>query len=246
MKTDSIWVNQLRCLLPVSLKIYVPTTLALLVLLGVSVATKIPMSLFTRDALESLNAPFYTGLVSHVGWFFWCSTAAICLFSFAVMKNAKNSRFISSFFLLSGIITIILVLDDVFLLHEIVIPEYFYISQKKVYAGYAMIIALYLIRHRKTILKTEFSLMALAFGFFGLSIIIDVFFENVLPQRHLFEDGFKLLGIMSWFIYFARTCHRLMSQALAAAGNTAQYVQKEICESLPHEPNDIKAENYLN
>jgi hypothetical protein len=48
----------------------------------------------------------------------------------------------------------------------------------------------------------------LAFGFFFLSIVMDVIavkYEGFMPFHHFFEDGFKLFGLSSWLGYFGET-----------------------------------------
>ena len=111
--------------------------------------------------------------------------------------------------------TVVLLLDDLFLFHEEVFPEYLHIPQKAVFAGYGIIILLYLISFRASILDTEFLILLFAFGFFGLSIIVDEILRSMIPQQHLFEDGAKLLGIVSWFAYFARVCVKQIKCAIA-------------------------------
>jgi hypothetical protein len=110
-------------------------------------------------------------------------------------------------------------LDDLFLLHEEVFPYYLNIPEKLVFVGYGMIISLYLVKFRKIILKTEFLFLILAFGFLGLSVIIDLLpiATRLLGNQgeFLLEDGFKLMGIISWFTYFARVGVAQLKRAIA-------------------------------
>jgi hypothetical protein len=153
-----------------------------------------------------MEAPVYVGLLSNIGILFWCASATICIFSFAVLQKNLDDREVLLFLLFSGLMTVVLLLDDLFLYHEEVFPEYLHIPQKAVLAGYGIMIFLYLIRFRKTIIQTEFLVLLFSFGFFGLSIIIDWIPQSTIPEHHLFEDGSKLLGILSWFAYFTRVC----------------------------------------
>jgi hypothetical protein len=74
-----------------------------------------------------------------------------------------------------------------------------------VFAAYALVVVIYLIRFRNTILQTEFLLLLTALGFFGLSIVTDLLSIHV-PEKFLYlvEDGSKLLGIVGWFVFFTR------------------------------------------
>ena len=76
-----------------------------------------------------------------------------------------------------------------------------------------MIILFYLIRFRKIIIETDIVLLFLAFLFFGVSIIIDLFPIPVF-DIDLFEDVFKLFGIVSWFGYFVIVCFQVVKQRI--------------------------------
>lgn len=209
-------LEQFRSLTTVMFVMYTP---AIILFAIIHLQTKIPVTSLMRDPLAVTNAPFYFGAISNIGILFWCSAVAICFFSFRLLSDIRINKEFQRFFLFSGGITSILLLDDLFLLHEQVFPSYLNISEKLVFLGYGMIMSLYLIRFRKTILKTEFILLILAFCFLGLSVIIDklLIVSTLLgdERRILLEDGFKLLGIISWFTYFARTCVEQVKPAIA-------------------------------
>lgn len=119
-----------------------------------------------------------------------------------------------AFLLVGGLISLILLLDDLFLFHEIVFPLYFKIPEKIVFLSYGLMVLGYITRFRKLIFETDFIFLLFAFCFFGLSIIIDILDLRVSA---LFEDGSKLFGIVSWFGYFARTCFQAIKYALLRA-----------------------------
>lgn len=206
-------------LLPLLALVYLPAFGALFVLVLVNLQTGIPIAFLTRDAAAAVQAPFYAGIVSNLGALVWSAAAAVCLFSAFLVwtwspKHTDRSHTDGALFLLfSGLITTVLMLDDVCFLHEEVIPHVFDISQKRVFAGYGLMMCLYLVRFRTLILKTEFLLLLSACGFFAISIVVDVlpaedfYIESIAPgfrARHLFEDGAKLLGIVSWAVYYMR------------------------------------------
>jgi hypothetical protein len=195
--------SQLKELLPMLLIVY---SLPFLILLGVVIVRlqyKIPFSDFMRDPSSTMGAPFYIGFISNLGILFWSFSTAICFFCFEILRKDRNNKELMSFLFFSGVLTSILMLDDLFLFHEYVYPVYFQISEKLVFTGYGIIIILYLARFRKIILETDFLLLVFAFVFFGLSIILDSELIHCRGQ-YLFEDGFKLFGIVSWFAYFTR------------------------------------------
>jgi hypothetical protein len=170
----------------------------------ISVYYNIPGVYFTHDPVSLLNGYPFTGIISNIGILFWCSTSAVCLFSSAIHKQRKSAE-ISVFLLFSGLLTMLLLLDDLFMFHNAIFPRYLAIPKKMVYLGYFLLMTMYFIKFGKLILKTEYTILYIACGFFALSIICDIF----LPRNSLeflVEDGFKLFGIVTWFIFFTRTC----------------------------------------
>ncbi len=115
-----------------------------------------------------------------------------------------------------------LLLDDLFLIHEDAIPNYLGISEKLVFLAYGLITALYLVRFRKVILRTNYVIFAIAFMFLAASVFIDLLPglsrwiplpPMLLGENYLLEDGAKLFGITTWFFYFAHVGLRQVQQA---------------------------------
>jgi hypothetical protein len=201
----------------------------------------IPLLAFLTYVIWQQNAPVYEylddpvgyigkmyyGIGSNVGMLFWCSAAAICLFSGALLKRAGAYRIeFARFLWFSGVVTAILLLDDLFLLHDRVIPIYTRVDQEALYIGYVAMLGLYLFEFRNTLLKTELLPLVLAFVLMATSVFVDEAVENgwlsisYSPLSYLVEDGSKLLGISMWFLYFARVCWLQMRQIISARETT--------------------------
>lgn len=208
-------IHQSKILLPTLLKIYLPLLCILVIIKWQNI---IPTENLTKDPLAVADNPFYFGILSQLGALFWCSCAAICFFS-TVILTIINQRKLIPFFFFSGCLTATLLLDDLFLLHEFVLPTYLKIPEKVVYLIYIIFVFLYLIKFRRIIQNTEFIVLLLAFTFFGFSVFIDSslisipkgWIENT--DIYFIEDSSKFLGIISWFTYFTRTCLLQIEQA---------------------------------
>lgn len=189
----------------------------LLLAIVISQIKNISVEQLTRDIAAIAEFPPYYGLVSNIGILLWCGAASICLFGFVVLRNCKHhvgfKKNLQLFLLFSGLITLFLMFDDLLMLHEEIFPT-LKISEMKVYSSYAGIFLFYIWHFRKTILKTEWTVFGLGLLFLGASVTIDV-----LPifgsKITLLEDGFKLLGIASWFGYFVRLCFQIFKTTLA-------------------------------
>jgi hypothetical protein len=177
------------------------------ILLGVwliSMQHGIPVQHFTGDPSKVFETHPFIGFLSNIGILFWCGTATICFFTFSLIGKElplMKRRFI----LFSGLFTLFLLIDDLFMFHEEVFPFIFHTSHKRIMAAYVLLALGFLFFFRKTIFENHFPVFLLAGFFLGGSVVMDMLFPNEGLQ-HLFEDGFKLLGIFTWMIYFIMIC----------------------------------------
>ncbi|MBI3964917.1 MAG: hypothetical protein HY329_04695 [Chloroflexi bacterium] len=186
---------------PLAVRAYLLALASLCLVLLVHVGTGIPIGDLTRDTSAVAGLPFYVGLVSNVGALFWCATATVCLLTWATLTGAEDRHF-HSFLLWSGLLTLLLLIDDFLMLHDGLLPALFGISDKPVYVAYGTFVMFYLVRFGRLIAQTDFRPLLLALLFFGASMTLDVLNRSHIPGYHLYEDGTKLLGIASWFAYF--------------------------------------------
>jgi hypothetical protein len=181
----------------------------LLILTIVALAAGIRLSTLTMDPAATSERPFYLGMISVLGLMLWAGSAAICWFSWLLLESNPKTAQIRLFFLCSGLVTVMLLVDDAFLFHEVFFPEYLSIPEKVILAGYLLLLGSYLFYFRRLILATDYLLLLAALLSFGLSLVIDV----VLPTRNwitFIEDSFKFIGISFWLTYFISTARALV------------------------------------
>jgi hypothetical protein len=190
------------------LKLYVPTVALLIVVAIAALHPKIVLASLTRDMAAIAHVHPLTGVVSNVGILLWCAAAAICLFSCNLLRQ-RGADQAASFLWWSGLITVGLLVDDFFMFHEYLAPVYLGVNEKVVLASYVCITAFYLVRHRRLILEADYRLLVTALVLFASSVLVDQIDRG--GWWNLAEDGSKLLGIASWFGYFAgRSKHWLV------------------------------------
>lgn len=172
----------------------------------------IPVERLTRDPAASLAVPFYSGYFSQLGGIFWIASACFAFFTGIIIKNGSRK-----FMLFSGGFVLLLAIDDIFMLHDGLFPE-MGINENVFYLTYAILTIVYFRLFYRTILKSPFVLLLLAFGFLGLSVIIDLLPVPGSINRYIFEDGFKMMGIISWMAYTFKTGKRLLERSARAPG----------------------------
>lgn len=186
------------------LAVWLPGIVLLAVAYLASVSSDVTMRALTQDATTVLGAPFYVGSVSLVGVILWAATAATCLFVAAIPGGSHDLR---RLLLVSGILTLVLLADDAFLLHDEILPRYAGISGELYGIAYIMAMVVYLVAMRQLLPRTNYLLLGAALVLFAVSAAADLgssLLATLLPSPIglLLEDGTKLLAIGGWLAYF--------------------------------------------
>ncbi|MBK9637949.1 MAG: hypothetical protein IPO63_09075 [Bacteroidetes bacterium] len=202
--------TQFRKVTPVLLISWIVTTLTLLISIFVSINKDIELDNFTQDPNAQFNAPFYVGFFSNVGIMIWSAALSICFYG-AWRTDAKTDKRAQEFLIFSGLITMLMTFDDLFQLHELVFPKYLSISENMVYLTYLNIYMIYFIRFRRQLLNSDFIVLGISFFLLGLSTIIDILPLPIEKDTFL-EDAIKLLGAITWLIYFVRTADEVVEK----------------------------------
>src|SRR5688572_9202833 len=156
--------RQFRNIAPLLVMVFASTTAVLSVVIFLGIENKIALDHFTQDPASIMNTPFYLGFFSYIGILFWCGAAAVCFFTRYIMPSTEENRRKKQFLLYSGLITCLFLFDDLFLLHEEVFPEYFFLPENMVYLIYVNAILFYMILFRNELLQSEYLVLLLAFG----------------------------------------------------------------------------------
>lgn len=211
----TIWRTQWAALRFAVLAGYLPAFLLLCALVAIRLRYGILIEDMTRDPAAVVSAPFYVGAESNFGMVLWGACAGFCFLGCAMLRGASGRRDLMLFLLFSGTITCALMLDDLLQFHEVIYPKYVAIPQRVTYGIYLLVGLAYLVRFRGAIARTPYLLAALAAAFLGISAGLDQLpFE--LPAHYLFEDGFKLMGMVSWLMYLAQTTLQAAADRIVA------------------------------
>lgn len=154
----------------------------------------------TRDVFSTARIPVYTGLVSNAGAFLWVAGVAICLFARG-MAPAGERRFL----LASTGITAVLLVDDFYMVHEWIGPNFLGIPEEAFYLAYGVMGASYMVLYRERIARGGAAGLLIATGVaFAGSLALDLLEAPPAPTWQTFvEEGLKMLGIGCWVSYLA-------------------------------------------
>lgn len=168
----------------------------------------IPYSDLTRDAAATLEGPWYTGALSNSAIALLLVGAGIALFAASLLPDvAGKSR--KGLLNALALVVIVFAVDDLFMLHEAVYPE-FGISSELAFAVYGLAMLVVIWVWRDVILHaSDWAYLLLAALALGVSVVVDVVLEQDLLDLpfsgELIEDPAKILGMVLMSFYLIVT-----------------------------------------
>lgn len=165
-------------------------------------------SVMTRDPLAIARAgddatAVHTGWLSNGGVLVWAAAAGAALMAGRTGLPSRPARML----LCAGVISGGLVADDLFELHEQVVPRLTRFTEEHIMLGWALLVALFVVVFRRELVRSPvLPVLVLAVGYLGISMVADVADDirpvNVLSRamggHAVLEEGAKLVGILCW------------------------------------------------
>lgn len=183
----------------------------------------LPPSDLLRDsqvvaAAHAGSSPAY-GLLSNVGIVVLALSGGAACIARLILRGAPAPQ--PQLLTWTAVLSMVLVLDDLLLLHEA--AAFALGAGALVAAGYGLAFLCFVVRFRDVILRDlDAGLLLLAVGALGVSVVTDLL---VAPTQSsvVVEDGAKLLGLVAWSAFvlrasFSALWHRRTADPGAAAG----------------------------
>ena len=187
-----------RPLARVGLIALLPALLVYVLALWLSAAAGIRTQLVIRDLAQTCDTALGVGLLSNIGYLLWISAAAIALFAGLSGVLAIRGR-VRQLLVSGGLFSLLLCIDDMFLLHDR------YIGSTFLYSLYAIFALLILFRFRPQVRALGGGSFLLAVVLLGASVVMDQL-QEVIPVPYatlqLSEEGAKFLGIATWLAFW--------------------------------------------
>jgi hypothetical protein len=144
-----------------------------------------------RDAASITGAPSYLGAFSFMGEGLLVAAAALA--AFAVVCGAKDR----GLFAAGALLSLVIAVDDLFMLHEREIPGRFGISENSVLVFYAVVGAVLLAVMSWRWGWSRMTLFGISMGFFASSLAVDML-DGLAVELIWIEDTAKLCGMAVW------------------------------------------------
>lgn len=150
-----------------------------------------------RDAASITGAPSYLGAFSYMGEGLLVAAAAVA--AFAVVCGAKDR----GLFAAGALFSLVLAVDDLFMLHERELPGRFGISEHSVFVFYALAAAVLLGMMLWRWGWSRMTLFGISMGFFAGSLAVDLL-DGLAVELIWIEDTAKLCGMAVWCAAWGR------------------------------------------
>ncbi len=183
------------------------------------------------DPVTVGGLPWYTGLVSQLGVVCWAvaATVAGCGGFVAGLVGRRGA----AVFLASGsALGALLLVDDLFQLHAVLLPRWLGVPKLGVVAVYGVLAVVWVVANRAELLRTRLHLFAASALAFAGSIAADVLGDGSGTSL-VVEDGGKLLGILAWAAFFIATSVDIVRSAVAASSSTTVGPHEDGLEPRP-------------
>jgi hypothetical protein len=226
------WIVQFRAHLRLIFSLAALVLLAAFVLVYVDWQTTVHPTSLIQDPAFVAQLPGYTGAISTFGILLWCAAAATSIFSGLLLWSMPNARDRSRLLVNLGLITLVLTIDDEFLIHEEIasrIGAVLGVADSStlikvletgiylVYFGWLLIVAL---KYLGSIRASTHVLLMLGLAGFGGSLVMDaipnsaVSFVLTPESSEAVEELLKLGGIVFWSAYLIQTGYVSIRQRL--------------------------------
>ena len=195
-----------------------PTLVGALLLAAAWFQPWVPVADLLRDPLSVAEMSqdccgLYYGALSNLGVLIWMGAAAACLFAALLVLVTGGWSPAAAFLIYGGLLTGLLTVDDLFLLHDYILPH-FGVPQLLVYAAYGAVALGYLLLFARQILQHGAVAFLFAGSLLAASVGIDQVIHSDAPIRIFAEDGAKLMGIIVWTGFHVRAALTICVQAL--------------------------------
>ena len=193
------WGAQLRRLGPVVLVTALAVVAVSGLVLVLGVVRHIPLPDLTRDPAAVTGTHWWVGLLSFLGFALWGIGAGAALAAGLASPAGPRRRLLLQAAALTGF----LLLDDMLMLHENVLPN-LHVPETLVYVGYLLAVGAWARSNRVEMRRTDRLLLVVALLGFASSIGLDKLVDGITNWTFL-EDSLKFGGIALWSLYLVRT-----------------------------------------
>lgn len=183
------------------------------------------------DPVAVGGLPWYTGLVSQLGVVCWAIAATVAGFG-GYVASLVGRRAAAAFLVSGGALGVLLLVDDLFQLHAVLLPRWLGVPKSAVVAVHGVLAIAWIVVHRVELLRTRLHLIVACALVFGASVVADAIGDG-RGTWLVIEDGGKLLGILAWAAYLIATSVDIVRSVVVSSATTTVEAHEDGLEPRP-------------
>ncbi|NWF64848.1 MAG: hypothetical protein HXY38_11135 [Chloroflexi bacterium] len=219
-RKSSAFAQQIKNILPALLMSGVISLGGIAVTVLIARLTGNPIWRLAKDPAQVVGYEPYIGMLSNWAVLLWFASAVICLFAEILLRRGGAALRPRLFLLVSGILSLTLALDDLFLFHDVILPNTLGLRESTFYLTYLVTTTLYILVFLRDIHQKDYILFWISF----LLLFYSRGYPFLLPFLREYEtpgDMLKYVGIVFWLAFFYRAALHEIS-ATVGSKNTAR------------------------
>ena len=191
----------------------------LLITWGISALRGLPVEYLLEDPSSLLGYDQFIGFLTPIGVVVLAIGIGAVLLS-ASVKNGnlepEERQVLNALIFLAGV-SLFLLLDDLFLLHERVFTSWFQAGERRIFLAYGLIFLLLAYVYRKGLLSGPIIFLIISMLLFGVSIASDVLTDKVslssglTSSMKMLEEAGKLGGYLFWTAFILMKARGLLT-----------------------------------
>jgi hypothetical protein len=190
----------------------------LLITWGISSLRALPIEYLLEDAASLLGYDQFIGFLTPIGVVVLAAGIGAVLLLAVVKKkdiNQGDRQIFMALVFLAGV-SLFLLIDDLFLMHERVFTGWFQIGERRIFLAYGLIFAILFYVNRKGILSGPIIFLVISFLLFGASMASDLLTDKVslnatmTNSMKMLEEAAKLGGYLFWTVFILMKARSLL------------------------------------
>lgn len=179
------------------LHLVVAWSFGFLLISTVALQNVVPAESLLLDRSAVSGGRWYQGMVTSLGVLAWTVAAVSCAGTAFVAGLARRGR-VRRVFRFAALLLVVLLLDDLFLLHSDVVAKYLGAPKLALVGLEALGTLVWVATGVDEIRRTRWELLVAAGAGFGISVVVDAVAVVSDPRlRLILEDGAKFLGVLA-------------------------------------------------
>lgn len=201
----------------VAVPLLIAWSVGVLVIAAVASQPSARASELLMDPAFTIGAKWYTGLVSNLGVLAW-TVAVVAAFAGSWICELGGRHSAGRFLRRGGVVGAVLLFDDLFMLHAVLLPSEFAIPKPVGQALIGLALLGWAWAGRTEIRRTHTHLLVAAAAGMAMSYAVDAIWAP-LPgdAMNVVEDGAKFLGVLAWATYFVVTARDIAKSVFVDA-----------------------------